>query len=663
MTLSSPLWAAVAALAIGTAALWTNPRRRMNRVLTYVSAYVTFWLVLRHVIVVFPGDLRWMRVAWIASGLFPVGIWLVRDTILRPHVRLIARLGAVRFWWLFPAATSGVALSSWAFTNDGFGSVVYGPGYYTMLFGAIGAQLLLAGTTFRKLRGQIGARRLEMQLLILGGVTAVCFAHGLLGLSVYLGDASLGRTMPLVFVALFGGMVWSLLTTRLLDARHIVTIVVEKAVLVAGVTVFVWGIQQLSLQFFAEWLSYGLSIALGLWFATEVRPWLQEVSQRKTAGEKVRRDAYEIGRRDLPPEAMEAEFVRLLTSWADCERAVILMASQGRLVGGGIEWPLDQPEFKLLHSLRWVTPERLDRGRPRPHGQALKNRLSEGRFGAIVVSGGPSLAFVIALSVPRSCQPYSFPRILKLIALETIIESSLSRAHYVAKVQHAEKLATVGVLGASIAHEIRNPLVSIKTFVQLLPGHYQEQAFRDKFFRLIGDEVGRIDRLTEQLMDLSAPRVLVPKDTDLHELLAASLDLISSKAEDRSVALIRDFEPQLSSVFVDPSAVKQVVMNLAFNAIQAQEHQPSDRWVKFSTRQNANGVELAISDNGPGIAGEVWERLFQPFQTTKSSGFGLGLAICKDILSSLHASITADPPASGCGATFRIILPCQPPTT
>ena len=74
------------------------------------------------------------------------------------------------------------------------------------------------------------------------------------------------------------------------------------------------------------------------------------------------------------------------------------------------------------------------------------------------------------------------------------------------KVQHAEQLATVGLLGASLAHEIRNPLVTIKTFVHLLPQHHQDPVFRDKFFKLIGDEVNRIDRLTEQLLDLASPR-------------------------------------------------------------------------------------------------------------------------------------------------------------
>jgi signal transduction histidine kinase len=218
-------------------------------------------------------------------------------------------------------------------------------------------------------------------------------------------------------------------------------------------------------------------------------------------------------------------------------------------------------------------------------------------------------------------------------------------------------------LGASIAHEIRNPLVSIKTFVQLLPKHYQEAVFREKFFRLIGDEVGRIDRLTEQLLDLSSPRVFTAQQTAIHLLLKSCIDLVSAKADDKGVQILTDFQAQNDLVFTDPNAVKQVVLNLSFNAIQALEPQTGERWIKFISKEVPDGVEVTVSDNGPGISHEVWSRLFQPFQSTKSSGFGLGLAICKDILSSLHASITADQPEPGHGATFRIVLPCQPPTS
>jgi signal transduction histidine kinase len=245
--------------------------------------------------------------------------------------------------------------------------------------------------------------------------------------------------------------------------------------------------------------------------------------------------------------------------------------------------------------------------------------------------------------------------------LATIIEGAFERAHFSAKVQHTEQLATVGLLGASLAHEIRNPLVTIKTFVQLLPKHHQDAAFRDKFFRLISDEVGRIDQLTEQLLDLASPRTYEAKIIELHPVLSASLDLVAAKAAHKSVRFLTDFKAVPDQAYTDASAAKQVMLNLCFNAIQAAEaHDSGDRWVKIETRNTGTGIEMAVADSGVGIAPEIRPRLFQPFQTTKSTGFGLGLAICSDILANLNASITVDPPAIGCGATFRVTFPCQP---
>jgi signal transduction histidine kinase len=245
--------------------------------------------------------------------------------------------------------------------------------------------------------------------------------------------------------------------------------------------------------------------------------------------------------------------------------------------------------------------------------------------------------------------------------LASIMEGALERAHFSAKAQHTEQLATVGLLGASLAHEIRNPLVSIKTFVQLLPTHYQDPAFRNKFFRLIGDEVTRIDQLTDQLLDLAAPRAYSAQMIELHPLLRSSLDLVAAKAAHRQVQLLTDFQAAPDNAYTDPSAAKQVMINLCFNAIQAVEtSSSSERWVKIATRRLESAIEMAVSDSGPGIAPEILPRLFQPFQTTKSSGFGLGLAICRDILANLHANITVDPPEPGRGATFRVTFPCQP---
>jgi len=334
-------------------------------------------------------------------------------------------------------------------------------------------------------------------------------------------------------------------------------------------------------------------------------------------------------------------------------------------VGSGLELAADSAAVEALRRLRWVTPEKLSRQKLNAEEIELQKFVDNAEIGAIVACGSKVLSVIVAIGVPASRRPYTYPQIEQLLELASIIESAYERSHYSVKAQHAEQLATVGLLGASLAHEIRNPLVTIKTFVQLLPQHYHDPAFRDKFFRLIGNEVTRIDRLTEQLLDLAAPRTYAARAIDLHLVLRESLDLVAPKAADKAIRIVTEFNANPDRVFTDPTAVKQVLLNLCFNAIQAVEGQSGgeERWIQLATENVRGGVELRVTDSGPGIGAQMWPRLFQPFQSTKSTGFGLGLAICSDILAALNATISADPPVTGRGATFRVTLPCPPSTS
>jgi signal transduction histidine kinase len=133
---------------------------------------------------------------------------------------------------------------------------------------------------------------------------------------------------------------------------------------------------------------------------------------------------------------------------------------------------------------------------------------------------------------------------------------------------------------------------------------------------------------------------------------------VTAKAADKQISFLTDFQASPDRVLTDASAAKQVLLNLCFNAIQAVEKQEGERWVKVATRNVPTGLEMLVADSGPGISEEIRPRLFQPFQSTKSSGFGLGLAICSDILTGLDATISVDPTEAGRGASFRVVFPC-----
>lgn len=474
-------------------------------------------------------------------------------------------------------------------------------------------------------------------------------------------DSKYARLQPLVVLVFYAGTTVAITMHRIFDARQILRVSIEKSALV----LFVAGVAYLFGRIFEAVLpspvDFLVTTAVALWSAVVLNDRLDRFFHFYPEATIARQAAFVAAQRETRLDSLVNAFCAVLQGWGQSDHALILSSSKDVSSWAGLERVDDGAVVRTIRDLRWATPERLARERSTPERSELAAFLAEHRLGVLVIAEGPALTALAGVGVAASRRPFTYPQVTQLMELASIMESALERAHFSAKVQHAEQLATVGLLGASLAHEIRNPLVTIKTFVQLLPKHYQDPAFREKFFHLIGDEVGRIDQLTEQLLDLATPRTYEAKMIDLHAVLRASLDLVITKASAKNIRFLTDFQAAPDQAYTDASAAKQVMLNLCFNAIQAVEARSSeDRWVKIGTRNTALGIEMAVADSGLGIAPEIWPRLFQPFQTTKSTGFGLGLAICSDILANLNASISVDPPVAGVGATFRVTFPCQP---
>ncbi len=530
-------------------------------------------------------------------------------------------------------------------------------GYTVSLFVLYG---LLLVDTFRAMKKLIGSRRLELQVWLMGGCAMTTLILVLMALNAVTHDRRLVRLQPLVVLLFYAGTVIAITTNRIFNARQVIIVCAEKAVLVLVSAAVAYALNIGLAPLLPSPLDFLATTALTLWFASSLNGWLNQAFQFYPQATSARQAAFAAAGKEAQIDKLELAFLSILKGWGQTDHALVLSGSEGAYQGGGVEVPADSSVAELMKQIRWATPERLARERPTPARIVLGKLLADYSLGVLVHSEGPTLSALVGVGVAASRRPFTYPQVLQLLELAAIIENALERAHLSAKAQHAEQLATVGLLGASLAHEIRNPLVSIKTFVQLLPDHYQDQAFRDKFFRLISDEVTRIDRLTEQLLDLASPRVYSAKMIELHTVLRESIDLVASKAAGKNVELRSHFQATADAAHTDPAAVKQVLLNLCFNAIQAVETQFGEKWVQIETRNTQNGIELSVSDSGPGISSAIWPRLFQPFQSTKSSGFGLGLAICKDILTNLNATISVDQPAPGRGATFRVTFPCRP---
>jgi len=226
-------------------------------------------------------------------------------------------------------------------------------------------------------------------------------------------------------------------------------------------------------------------------------------------------------------------------------------------------------------------------------------------------------------------------------------------------VARADRLSALGLLAASVSHEIRNPLVSVRTFIQLLPERLADEEFRTVFRDLALSEIERICALINDLLAFSRPAPAQRELTDMNDLVGQIVRLLEVESRRRDVELTWHTEPGLPMVIVDNSQVKQVFMNVILNAIEAAGGHGSVA-VATRTHQGTGGTwcVVSVADSGSGIAPEHVEQIFEPFFTTKDAGNGLGLFIARQIVIG-HGGYIDTAPRPGGGTEFSIHFPVQ----
>ena len=291
--------------------------------------------------------------------------------------------------------------------------------------------------------------------------------------------------------------------------------------------------------------------------------------------------------------------------------------------------------------------------------------MKENRLGVMIAAPShDGLApFIIVLESRRDRIPFTWTEVKLLQEWTAVIENTLSRINLSKQARESEQLRTAGLLGASLAHEIRNPLVTLKTIAQSAKTRYNDPEFRRLLIELVPAEIERIEGLVSGLMDLGRPQHPHFESLRLNEVVETSVKLVRPKALDEAVDLTCALEADPDEVNADRSFMRQIILNLVMNAIQAVATIDGKRSVMVRTRLGVGSVVLEVADNGPGMPQEVRERLFQPFTTSnKTSGIGLGLAITADLVK-LHHGLIALVGDNEMGTTFRVTLPCQQPSS
>lgn len=221
---------------------------------------------------------------------------------------------------------------------------------------------------------------------------------------------------------------------------------------------------------------------------------------------------------------------------------------------------------------------------------------------------------------------------------------------------HQEKLAELGRLTAGIAHEIKNPLAIIGYALELLCRDAEMTPFQLEMAEQIEMEIERLRTLTDGLLSFSSGREGCRRLVALNDLLEEVLRLTRFELQRHAVTLETEFA-ELPLVAADPNQLKQVVINLIMNAVQAMDGKGT---LTLRTARCGDAIELSVSDTGPGIPADLLESIFSPFFTTKpeGEGTGLGLHICRNLIREHGGEILVDSSPGG-GATFRVRLPVQ----
>jgi two-component system sensor histidine kinase HydH len=223
------------------------------------------------------------------------------------------------------------------------------------------------------------------------------------------------------------------------------------------------------------------------------------------------------------------------------------------------------------------------------------------------------------------------------------------------EIERSRRLASVGRLAAGVAHEIRNPLSSIKGFATYFKERYPDIPQDQQTATIMIQEVDRLNRVVSQLLEFARPVNIKPQPTDLNALIDDSTKLIESQATANGIAVKTRQLAEAADIMVDPDRLNQVLLNIYLNAIEAMAD-GGELKIELSSVSEANGIDIIIADTGCGIGPEDLSNVFDPYYTTKSSGTGLGLAIAHNIIEAIGGQIQVES-HPGQGTVFRITIP------
>jgi signal transduction histidine kinase len=214
-------------------------------------------------------------------------------------------------------------------------------------------------------------------------------------------------------------------------------------------------------------------------------------------------------------------------------------------------------------------------------------------------------------------------------------------------------MATLAQLATGVAHEIRNPLTSIKMLIQVNRGKFAEEGLPTDDLELVEQEIRRMERSVNSLLDFARPEQGERSVFPIQDVIRKTVQLIDGRCVSQSVSLNIECDDQPISIDGDASQIQQLLLNLSLNSLDAM---PDGGNLTFRATSVDGKLELSVSDSGEGIRDDMLNKLFTPFSTSKPTGVGLGLGICRRIAGAHGGTLTGANRVAG-GAEFRLTLP------
>lgn len=657
----------IVAAAVGIGVLWSNPRRALNRAFFSASVLTVAWLLaIKPALAGEPDLVRSIRLASAVGALFPWQLWWIRISV-NPRRRTRAMRMRGTLSWAAVSAVLFCLCFTPSFVRVGAkpNEPVFGGMQLLYVVGVLSAYGFLFARTNREIRRLKGIERLELRTLLIGGVGACVAGVALTSLSAIL-DLPLQRYAPTAVLVFYGITAWAVSSHRIFDVNHLWWSAARWSIVVFLLSGW-WFLCERTLAFVVP---PPLNLIVGMASSVLLFLALQRTLRRVFAfaepsnADSARRKIMLAAREIAESAELNDRLEEILREWTGTDFVQILLpeAGGGALVGKTLAFANESVALRVLQADRWATPESIERRSTDRSHEALGKFMCEHQLGALVTvagSGAMPVELIVALGPRDNGRPFVWSDIVRLLDLAEVCEHALARAHLSRKAREAEHIASVGMMGASIAHEMRNPLVALSAAAELLEHQYDDPRFRSTFATLITHEVERIQRLSVELKKFSSTPEPTVSAIDVNQVIREAIELMSARVTKCAARV--SFSPSEGQgvALADEMALRQVLLNLITNALDAVDGR-SGAEVRVSVRhRDHRTIAIDVSDNGPGVSPRQKPKLFTPFSSDKTNGFGLGLAFSARVVRSLRGTIslleTTEP-----GATFRVTLPCPP---